>query len=99
MILPLAMLLVDEATDGQVHEEVAGDSEVPMDTLAGSGSSSQEGAGAEATADDGRTDRTVTDAVVKIEDGLNKYLSKDFMDPYVDANIKIAFELTVFMQN
>ena len=52
MILPLAMLRVHEATDGQVHEEVAGDSEVPMDT----GSSPQEGAGAEATADDGRTD-------------------------------------------
>ena len=49
--------------------------------------------------DDGRANRNLPESIVAIEQGCNKYLSKEYMDPYIDSKIKTAFELAVLTQN
>ena len=49
--------------------------------------------------DDGRANRSLPASILAIETGCNKYLSKEYMDPYVDSKIKMAFELAVLTQN
>ena len=49
--------------------------------------------------DDGRANRSLPASILAIETGCNKYLSKEYMDPYVDSKIKTAFELAVLTQN
>ena len=49
--------------------------------------------------DDGRANRNLPESILAIETGCNKYLSKEYMDPYIDSKIKTAFELAVLTQN
>ena len=49
--------------------------------------------------DDGRPNRSLEASILAIETGCNKYLSMEYMDPYIDSKIKTAFELAVLTQN